>query len=218
MSRGEQRTARHKGAWGSGVSHPVVPARGYGPLPRQAFAAYMAQDYLFVEALTRTVAYGIAKAPGAAEARPLGAFLQTLLGAEDDLFKRVFEELGAPPPAEARPEPLPVTARFARFLSGIGRRGTFEEIAAALYVTEGTYADWAARLVAEGRRPDDTLYRGRRDVPAAPPRAGPVPHRGGWIDAAPAGRGPALAAVFGRALRHEIAFWNAFVPARGRRG
>ena len=35
---------------------------------------------------------------------------------------------------------------------------------------------------------------------------------------APAGREPALAAVFGRALRHEIAFWNAFVPARGRRG
>ena len=218
MTRSEHLLAQHKEAWERVVRHPFVLALGDGTLPRQAFAAYMAQDYLFVEALTRTVAYGIAKAPSAAEARPLGAFLQTLLGAEDDLFKRVFEELGAPPPAEARPEPLPVTARFARFLSGIGRRGTFEEIAAALYVTEGTYADWASRLVAEGRRPDDTLYRGWIDIHADPSLAELVAHLGGWIDAAPAEREPALAAVFGRALRHEIAFWNAFVPARGRRG
>ncbi len=208
----------HREAWERVVRHPFVLALGAGTLLRPTFAAYMAQDYLFVDALARTVAYGIAKAPSAAEARPLAGFLQTLLGAEDDLFGRVFEELGAPSPAERRPDPLPVTARFERLVTGVGRRGTFEEIAAALYVTEGTYADWASRLVAEGRRPDDTLYQGWIDIHADPSLAELVAHLGGWIDAAPPEREPVLATVFARALRHEAAFWNAFVPARGRRG
>ena len=208
----------HRKAWERVVRHPFVLSLGAGTLLRPTFAAYMAQDYLFVDALARTVAYGIAKAPSTAEARPLAAFLQTLLGAEDDLFGRVFEELGAPAPADSRPEALPVTARFGRFVTGVGRRGTFEEIATALYVTEGTYADWASRLVAEGRRPHDTLYQGWIDIHADPALAELVAHLGGWIDAAPAEREPAMAGVFRRALRHEVSFWNAFVPERGRRG
>ncbi|MCI0821472.1 MAG: transcriptional regulator, partial [Chloroflexi bacterium] len=98
MRRSERLLAEHREAWERVVRHPFVLGLGAGTLPRPAFAAYMAQDYLFVDALARTVAYGIAKAPSAVEARPLSAFLQTLLGAEDDLFGRVFDELGMPPP------------------------------------------------------------------------------------------------------------------------
>ncbi len=145
------------------MRHPFVLALGDGSLPRSVFAAYMAQDYLFVDALTRTVAYGIAKAPRPAEAKPLGDFLQTLLGAEDDLFRRVFAELGMEPPTSSPPEPLPITERFGSFLVRLGRRGTFEQIATALFVTEGTYADWASRLAAEGRRPSAT----RREAQSA---------------------------------------------------
>ncbi len=206
--------AEHRQGWERVVLHPFVLGLGAGTLPRRTFASYMAQDYLFVGSLARTVAYGIAKAPSAAEARPLAAFLQTLLGAEDDLFGRVFDELGMPSPVEARPDPLPVTARFGRFVESVGRRSTFEEIATALYVTEGTYADWAARLVAGGARPGDTLYRDWIDIHADPALAELVAHLGGWIDTAPPDRAPALASVFRRALRHEIAFWNAFVPSR----
>ena len=216
MTRTERLVAEHREAWERVVRHPFVRKLGAGTLPRRTFAAYMAQDYLFVDALARTVAYGIAKAPSAAEARPLAEFLQTLLGAEDDLFRRVFADLGVPSPADSRPEALPVTERFGRFLGTVGRRGTFEEIATALYVTEGTYADWASRLVAEGRRPDDRLYQRWIDIHADPSLAELVAHLGGWIDAAPADREPALASVFHRALRHEVAFWNAFVPARAK--
>ena len=214
MTRTERLVAEHREAWERVVRHPFVRKLGAGTLPRRTFAAYMAQDYLFVEALARTVAYGIAKAPSGAEARPLAGFLQTLLGAEEDLFGRVFDELGMPPPTSSRPEALPVTERFGRFVEGVGRRGTFDEIAAALYVTEGTYADWASRLVAEGRRPDDGLYQGWIDIHADPSLAELVVHLGSWIDAAAAEREPAMASVFRRALLHEAAFWNAFVPSR----
>ena len=43
--------------WERVVRHPFVLALGDGTLPRRAFAAYMAQDYLFVDALARTVAH-----------------------------------------------------------------------------------------------------------------------------------------------------------------
>ena len=129
--------AEHREAWERVVRHPFVLGLGAGTLPRPAFAAYMAQDYLFVDALARTVAYGIAKAPSAAEARPLAAFLQTLLGAEDDLFGRVFDELGMPPPAERRAEPLPVTARLGRSMEGARRRGTVAKSVSAGPVSLG---------------------------------------------------------------------------------
>ena len=69
--------------------------------------------------------------------------------------------------------------------------------------------------MAEGRRPDDRLYQGWIDIHADPALAELVAHLGGWIDAAPPDRAPALASVFRRALRHEAAFWNAFLPSRG---
>ena len=205
--------------WERMVRHPFVLALGDGSLPRPVFAAYMAQDYLFVDALVRTVAYGIAKAPGAAAAKPLGHFLQTLLGAEDDLFRRVFAELGMAPPTSSPPEPLPITERFGSFLVRLGRRGTFEQIATALFVTEGTYADWASRLADEGRRPSDALYRDWIDIHADASLKALVDYLSGCMGAATGDSSEQeLDRVFRQALRYELAFWNAFYPTRGARG
>ena len=204
---------RHRTAWERMVRHPFVLALGDGTLPRSVFAAYMAQDYLFVDALTRTVAYGIAKAPAAA--KPLGDFLQTLLGAEDDLFRRVFAELDLPSPAISRPAPLPITERFGNFMVRLGRRGTFEQIATGLFVTEGTYADWASRLAAEGRRPSDGLYREWIDIHADASLKALVDYLSGCMGAANGDSTERkLEGVFRPALRYEVAFWNAFYPTR----
>ena len=217
MSRSADLKQGHHDAWERVVRHPFVLALGDGSLPRPVFAAYMAQDYLFVDALTRTVAYGIAKAPAAA--KPLGDFLQTLLGAEDDLFRRVFAELHMPSPAISRPEPLPITERFGSFLVRLGRRGTFEQIATALFVTEGTYADWASRLAAEGRRPSDALYRDWIDIHADASLKALVDYLSGCMGAATGDSSEQeLDRVFRQALRYELAFWNAFYPTRGARG
>ena len=163
MSIAEALRANHADAWERVVRHPFVLALGDGTLPREAFAAYMVQDYLFVDALMRTVAHGIAKSPDAIAAKGLNGFLQTLLGAEDDLFGEalttLFTTLRLSWPIPMGPESIPVTRRFCGYLSRIGERGSFASIATALFVTEGTYADWATRLVQEGRLPEDTLYR-----------------------------------------------------------
>ena len=219
MSRSADVKQRHQDTWARMVRHPFVLALGDGTLPRETFAAYMVQDYLFVDSLTRAVAYGIAKAPDAGEAKHLGAFLQTLLGAEDDLFRRLFATLGVAWPAGAAPEPGPVTRRFGGFLVRLGRRGSFAEIATALFVTEGTYAEWARRLVDEGRLPGDALYREWIDIHADASLAEFAAFLGRCMEA-PATRveEQRMERVFARVLREELAFWNAFHPNRRPRG
>jgi thiaminase/transcriptional activator TenA len=101
--------AAHDDLWEKTVRHRFVLDLGDGTLPRKVFRDYMVQDYLFIDKLVRLVAGAIAKAPLGADQRPLGAFLSTLLGAEDDLFKRVFAEMDVPWPMPSPPTPLSAT-------------------------------------------------------------------------------------------------------------
>ncbi|MEX2430345.1 MAG: TenA family protein [Dehalococcoidia bacterium] len=216
MKRSDAFRERHAADWERMVRHPFVLALGRGDLPKDAFGAYMVQDYLFIEALVRTVAYGVAKAPSVQAAKPLGDFLAVLLGAEDDLFRDVFASLGREWPMREKSEPLPVIRRFGAFLEGVGKRGSFAAIATALYVTEGTYADWAQGLVREGLVPDDSLYKGWIDIHAVPSLADFAAYVGGHMGAMEGSpEDEALERIFQRALRYEIGFWDAVYPRRG---
>lgn len=202
--------ASHTSLWEQAVRHPFVLDLGNGSLPRSAFHAYMAQDYLFVDKFARLVASTIAKAPPNVDLRPLGIFLNTLLGAEDDLFMDVFAEMGSPWPMPEPPTTLAATARINQFLDATAKR-PFVFMATTLYVTEGLYADWAQRLTAEGRRPGDRLYRRWIEIHADAALANFVAYIDRCIDAT--GGAPGLDATFLRILRLENGFWNAVYPA-----
>lgn len=211
MTLSQDLRQEHDELWERMVRHPFVLGLGDGTLPRRAFAAYVEQDYLFIGSLVRLTAFGAAKAPDIPSAKPFGDFLGTLLGAEDALFRSFYEGLSLEwPPKPATP--LPVTHRFARFLERTGAGKTFHEIATVLAVTEGTYADWAQRLVAEGRVPDDPLYRGWIDIHAVPGLAAFARTLEGFVDATPSEKRDAVSRTYARALRDEVAFWNAFLP------
>ncbi len=219
MPRALELRQAHQALWEQMVGHPFVLALGDGTLPRGVFADYMAQDYLFIDALARAVAYGVAKAPDLATAKPMGDFLHTLLGAEEAWFRGAFAELGVPAPGpEARR--LPPTQRFGSFLLRVGRNGTFQQIAAALYVTEGTYYDWATRLARGGRRPKEALYRDWIDLHADDSLGGFVAVLSDCLEAPPSSPSEEerIGRVFASALRHEVGFWQAvYPPARRRR-
>ena len=215
MKRSEAYRQRHAAEWERMVRHPFVLALGRGDLPKEAFGAYMVQDYLFIDALVRTVAYGVAKAPSVQAAKPLGDFLQVLLGAEDDLFKQVFESLGREWPMHEKPEAAPVVRQFSDFLVDLGKRGSFAAIATALHVTEGTYSDWAQHLAGEGLVPDDPLYKGWIDIHAVQSLADFASYLSdcmGEMDGTP--EDEALERVFQRALQYEVRFWDAVWSGR----
>ncbi len=210
MNGCEQLRERYAADWERMVTHPFVAGLGDGSLPREAFARYMTQDYLFIDTLMRLVASGVGRAPSVRAAKPLGEFLQTLLGAEDALFDNVFTRLDIERPDRAR-DILPVAARFTRFLLGLARRAPFELIATALYVTEGTYSDWAKRLTAAGVTTRDPLYRGWIDIHAEQSLEDFANYLAQHAASAEGG-GARAERVFVRTLRYEIAFWDEFAP------
>jgi thiaminase len=83
-------------------------------------------------------------------------------------------------------------------------------MATTLYITEGVYADWARRLVDEGRVPDDPLYKGWIDIHADQALADFVAYLDGCIERSEDTTG--LDRTFARTLRLEKAFWDALYP------
>ena len=214
MPRALELRQAHEALWERMVGHPFVLALGDGTLPRGVFADYVVQDYLFIDALARTVAYGVAKAPDLATAKPMGDFLHTLLGAEENWFRGAFAELGVPAPGTDA-QGLPQTQRFGSFLLRVGRSGTYQQVATALYVTEGTYYDWATRLARGGRRPPkETLYRDWIDLHADDSLGGFVAFLSDCLEAPPSSPSEEerIGRVFASTLRYEVGFWEAVYP------
>ena len=84
---------------------------------------------------------------------PLVKFLAAL-GPENDLFQRAFAELGASEAEYSAASATPTTQAFGDFIMRTALQGSFIDVLTILYVTEGTYLDWATRLLEAGRRPD----------------------------------------------------------------
>lgn len=209
MNRCEFFREKYAQDWERMVGHPFVHSLGNGSLPREAFASYMRQDYLFIDTLVRLVSSAIARAPSVETAKPLGSFLNTLLGAEDALFNNVFTRMNLSRP-DRDSDMKTITLRFTNYLLGLGRRGSFEPIATALFVTEGTYSDWAKRLAADNKRPGDPLYAEWINIHAESSLADFVSYlanQSGEIGNANDAR---VERVFRRTLRYEIAFWDEF--------
>ena len=91
----------------------------------------------------------------------------------------------------------------------VGLEGGFDEIAAVLYVTEGTYLDWGTRLIEQGKRPDNPIYREWIDIHGPQVLGDLVGWLGGRLDAADKAALPRIEELFHAALRYEYLFWEA---------
>ncbi len=96
---------------------------------------------MFVNDLVAMTAMGVSKAPDLAAAGLLNGFLTGILDPESDLFLRAFRQLGASLAEYSGARASPTTQAFRDFMVGTGLEGNFANIAAVLYVTEGTYLD-----------------------------------------------------------------------------
>ncbi|MBI4339210.1 MAG: thiaminase II [Chloroflexi bacterium] len=198
----------HHDLWERVVAHPFVQEMGDGSLPEEKFRRYFLQDYLFLGALAKVVALAVTKAPSLEAARPFSPFLHTLLNAENALFFRAFAALGVPPQEYQSAQPTPTGLGMAHFLLATAYDGTFQEIAAALLVTEWTYYDWATRLARAGKRHQQHMYQEWIDIHAAEELGEFVAAMRRIVDGAPRSSQARVAAVFRTALRYEYLFWD----------
>jgi len=192
------------------VTHPFVQELGDGTLPTDKFRRYFLQDYLFLRTGAKVVGLAVVKAPSLEAAQPLSPFLNTLLNAENALFFRAFQELSVPPEEYLNAPVLPTGLAMANFMLATAYDGTFDDIVAALLVTEWTYYDWATRLVEAGKRPPQKMYQEWIDIHAAQELGDFVAALKRHVDEAIPPDPPfvRIHEVFRSALRYEYLFWE----------
>ncbi|MGE4534070.1 TenA family protein [Halomonas sp.] len=153
--------------WSATVHHPLFDALAEGRLAGDEFAAYMVQDYGFVDPFTALIGHAIGRAPGMADRVVLGQFMGMLTSDENSTFQRTFEAFGVPVSTREAPDYLPETRAFQALLRETGDRGGYAEILAALVVTEWVYLAWALRINrAEGLHPLMAEWIDLHDNPA----------------------------------------------------
>ncbi len=202
--------AEHAAAWERVVTHPLVQELGDGTLPINKFRSYFVQDYIFVKDLVAVMGLMIAKSPdlGSASA-PINQFLEGVLNPENDLFVRALNELNATEEELTAAVASPATQGFVDFLVRVGHEGTFDEIATVLYITEGTYLDWASRLIEADRVPDNRFYREWIDLHGPEALGDIVDWLAKHLDAIPPDRRSERTDWLVRtALSYELMFWE----------
>lgn len=137
------------------LAHPFVRRLADGTLPRESFAAFVAQDAFFLEAFCRAYGFGLAHSP---DRMALDTFAGLLAGVREEL------QLHASYAAEwgidlSTVQPVPATLAYTDFLLTVAARGDIGVTCAALtpcmrlYAhlgqslsasTSDTYARWVA--------------------------------------------------------------------------
>ncbi|WP_247004049.1 TenA family protein [Halosolutus gelatinilyticus] len=214
---------RSEPAWTAAVEHPFTDELGAGTLPPETYAAYLVQDYAFLDELVGTFGYAIGQAPDVPSKRPLVEFLDTVTDEENDYFQRSFDALDVPESRRRDPELVETTAAFADLLGRAAREGGYAETLAVLVPAEWIYEEWATAVAAEYGDPaadgppsagaDLPFYYAEWiDLHAVPPFREFVDWLRGQLDAI----GPELSLrretrvdrLFRRAVELEVAFFD----------
>ncbi|MEQ5803010.1 TenA family protein [Halomonas sp. H10-9-1] len=200
--------------WSATVNHALFDALAEGRLSGDDFAAYMVQDYGFVDPFTALIGHAIGRAPGMEDRVVLGQFMGMLTSDENSTFQRTFEAFGVPAATREAPDYLPETQAFQALLREIGAGGDYAEVLAALVVTEWIYLEWALRITrAAGLHPLVEEWIDLHDNPAFQDFVAWLRRR---LDEAAAGLDDAaftrMAECFRETVARERAFHDAVMP------
>lgn len=182
------------------LAHPFVCGLADGTLAREIFAGYIAQDAFFLEAFARTYAVTLARSPDTAT-------LLTLA----DLLAGVRDELGLHTAYAARwgidmslIEPAPATLAYTEFLLATGATASVGMVCAAMTPCLRLYAWLGAALDTNAAGP----YAQWVQTYADPDFEALATRLERLLDEH-ADDGPAVRTTYRRAMRLELAFFDA---------
>ena len=194
--------------WEKMVTHPFVLELGEGTLPWTKFQTYFEQDHLFLRSWVSLPCMGIVKAPDFNVARRISNFMNSVLGGEEALFQRAFQEFGLSGRQVTDLHPLPTTQAFSSYIKNVSTEGTFRDIITAFLAVEWTYLDWSQRLMTAGKRPINAYYREWIDIHAGSELENLVTWMKRMLDDEPAPDKDRLQSIFSNCLRYEVLFWE----------
>lgn len=143
MSASDTMRAANAADWTACTGHPFCLELAAGTLPKSKMAAYLVQDYTFIDAFVRLAASAIAHAPTLADSVPLAQFLAVVTGPENTYFLRSFEALDVDEATWRDPELWPVTRDFQTAMRDAAKSGDYAQMIAVLIVAEWIYLSWA---------------------------------------------------------------------------
>ncbi len=202
-------------AWRAYVEHPFVASLAAGTLPREEFAAWLAQDYLYLVHYARAYALLVYKSGRVADMAANAALLHGLLHGEMSLHRAQLAAYGiSPAQIEEIPETLELVA-YSRYMLDRGVSGDVLDLAVTLAACLGGYGEIGLRLL----RDPTTRLEGNPYRDWIETYAGSHYHdlvRAGLASLEELGRRlggearyPALLMQFRAAVRLEAAFWGA---------
>ncbi len=194
--------------WERVVAHPFVVELGDGTLPPDVFHVYFCQDYLFLKDWVSLMCSGVIRSPDFDSARPLAAFINLALGAEEGLFQRYFRDRGMSRQDVTALVHLPTGLAYTSFLRRIAAEGSFVEVITTLLAIEWPYLEWGKRLAAAGKRPPNVHYQAWIDVHAGKELDSFVSWMRGVLDSAVGADLSRLAELYRATLRYELMFWE----------
>ena len=210
MGLSDELRASVDAVWERVVTHTFVIELGDSTLPQATFDVYFDQDYLFLKDWAILLSLATAKSPDFDAARQLVGFLHAGLRSEEGLFQQAFRERGLSPQDVAALEYRPTTLSYSGYLRKNAYEGSFLDVIATLLAMEWPYMDWAQRLEAAGKRPENHYYQTWIDLHTSQEMTGFV----GWLrrtmDEAhitDADRSR-LQRIFRDVLRYELLFWE----------
>lgn len=183
------------------LRHPFVQGIADGSLDRGRYVSYLAQDAVFLEAFARAYALALACSPDRAGVE---AFAALIGGVRDEL--RLHDGVAAKWGIDiSAVQPEPATLAYTEFLLASATTGDTGTICAAMTPCMRLYAHLGQSLAATaGAGP----YREWIDTYASPEFAELAAMLEGLLDRYV--RDPAAAArAYGRAMRLEVAFFDA---------
>ena len=181
--------------------HPFVQGIASGGLGRAAFAFYVEQDFVFLDAFARAYALALAKAP---DPEAMDAFKGLLDGGFEE--RRLHQSYAERWGVALRPDPAPATSAYTDFLLRVASLEPVGHICAAMAPCMRLYA-WLGRELAPVTVADSP-YREWVETYSDPGFETLAATLEGLLDRL-SGDGAAIAAHYRTAMRLELAFFEA---------
>lgn len=138
--------AQTEDVWRAIHAHPFVTGIGDGSLPRDTFAFYLEQDYVYLDGFARVLAVAAAKARHLDDMRRFAALLALTLEEEMALHRRTCAGFGISEEQLAGTQPGMITTAYAGFLLRTCHEGAIEDILAVLLPCASGYVEIAQAL------------------------------------------------------------------------
>jgi thiaminase/transcriptional activator TenA len=201
---------RTKPTWTRAATHRFTTELADGSLSDPVMRRYLVQDYSFLDSFARLLASAIVKAPCLADRIPLCQFLGVVTSDENTYFQRAFDALSVPAGDRVQPNLRNPTRDFHALMAEAVDCEGYAETLAPLVVFEWLYLSWATAV--SDRSPEKFYHAEWITLHANPEFTSFVAWLRGQLDREgpllSQGRRHQVAALFGRAVEVELAFFD----------